>query len=53
MQIEADEISEITRNQTRGMNPICSRLCNLSNLCLSATDTNDRMARTTKRNMIF
>jgi len=53
MQIQADETSEIIRDQTRGMNPICSGLGNLSNLCTYATDPNDRMARTSKRNMIF
>jgi len=53
MQIQAGEISGIIRNQTRGFERNLLPLCDLSNLCISGTDTNNRMARTSKRNMIF
>lgn len=53
IQIQADEISEIIRNQTRDYERNLLPLCNLSNLCISGTDTNDRMARTSKMNIIL
>jgi hypothetical protein len=52
MQIRAGEISEIIRKQTRGFERNLLPLGNLSNLCIHATDTNDRMAETSKRNII-
>ena len=53
MQIQADEISEIIRSQIRGFERNLLPLGSLSNLCIYATDPNDRMARRSKRNMIF
>jgi len=52
MQIQTGEISGIIRKQTRGFERNLLPLGNLSNLCLYATDTNDRMAETSKRNII-
>ena len=52
IQIQADRISEIIRRQIQGFERNLLPLCNLSNLCISGTDTNDRMAETSKMNII-
>ncbi len=52
IQIQADRISEIIHSQIQGFEGNLLPLCNLSNLCISGTDTNDRMARTSKMNII-
>ena len=52
MQIQAGEISEMICSRTRGFERNLLPLGNLSNLCIYATDTNDSMARTSKRNII-
>ena len=53
IQIQADRISEIIRRQIQGFERNLLPLCNLSNLCISGTDTNDRMARTSNWLEIF
>ena len=53
IQIRADETSVIIRNQIQGFERNLLPLCNLSNLCISGTDTNDRMARTSNWLEIF
>jgi len=52
MQIQADEIRGIIRNQIRGYEPNLLPLGNLSTICIYGTDTNDRMAETSKMNII-
>ena len=52
IRIQAGEISGIIRNRTRGFERNLLPLCNLSNLCIYATDTHDRMAETSKMNII-
>ena len=52
IQVRADETSEIIRSQIRGFERNLLPLCNLSNLCISSTDTNDRLARTSKMKII-
>jgi hypothetical protein len=52
IQIRADETSEIIRNQIQGFERNLLPLCALSNLCISGSDTNNRMARTSKMNII-
>lgn len=51
--IGADQISEIIRSQNRGFERNLLPVCNLSNLYISGIDTNDRMARTSKMNIIL
>ena len=53
IQIRADETSVIIRNQIQGFERNLLPLCNLSNLCISGTDTNDRMARTSNWLEVF
>jgi hypothetical protein len=53
IQIRADETSEIIRSQIQGSERNLLPLCDLSNLCISANDTNNRMARTSKMNIIW
>jgi hypothetical protein len=53
IQIQADRIGEIIRSQIQGFERNLLPACNLSNLCISGTDTDDRMARTSKMNMIL
>jgi len=53
IQIRAGETSEIIRNQIQGFERNLLPLCDLSNLCISGTDPNDRMARTSKMNIIY
>ena len=53
IQIQADRISEIIRRQIQGFERNLLPLCNLSNLCISGNNTNDRMARTSTMNIIL
>jgi len=53
IQIQADRIGEIIRSQIQGFERNLLPLCNLSNLCVSGPETNDRMARTSKMNIIL
>ena len=53
IQIRADETSEIIRNQIQGFERNLLPLCALSNLCISGSDTNNRMARTSNWLEIF
>ena len=53
IQNRADPTSEMIRRQIQGFERNLLPLCNLSNLCISGTDTNDRMARTSNWLEIF
>jgi hypothetical protein len=53
MLIQADRSGEIIRSQIQGFERNLLPLCNLSNLCISGTDTNDRMARTSNWLEVF
>jgi hypothetical protein len=53
IQVQAGRIGEIIRRQIQGFERNLLPLCNLSNLCLSGPETNDRMARTSKMNIIL
>jgi hypothetical protein len=52
IQNRADQHSKIIRGRTRGYEPNLPPLCSLSNLCLYGTDTNDRMAETSKMDIV-
>jgi hypothetical protein len=52
IQIRADETSEIIRKEIQGFEHNLLPLCDPSNLCISGTDTNNRMARISKLNII-
>jgi hypothetical protein len=52
VRIQGGEISGIIRNQIRGFEPNLLPLGDFSTICIYGTDTNDRMARTSKRNIM-